>query len=389
MGLVALAVLLPITDLHSVAALRVLTVGPLLWIALLRAPAYAWRYFASGPLGLFLLFTIASVLCSENRLQTILSLGSWAIEMLAALAAISLGADRAILYLGRFLKALLLGSAVTAVAVPTIGTMNVAGSPWQGLFVHKNALGVLAAFAVVFFAATGKRSTRLWWVAAALVVLLASQSAGGLVAGLAGVFVQALARFVYTRREGSRAWTPSVFYGAILVGCGSVWLISDQVLRLLNRTADLTGRTTVWGVVRDYAASHPTFGTGFGAQIYSGSVLEGAIANARGVALGTTHNGFLSVYLGMGIVGLVLLAAALSRVLMTVERVRRRRGVEQDAVVLALGLFACYLVANVSGDLLLTRGGWFFFTFAVLQLLARSRSPRTRPPVPLAAATRA
>lgn len=366
---IALAIAIPLTPLDRVQAVRLAIVLPVAVLAL-RAPKRHWAYVFRSPFGVFLGFAVLSLAWSEQPRETVFGVGNLAVETLAALAMVGLGGTLATRYLADLLKLLLVTSAAVAVLLPSVGRMSIRGAPWQGVFNHKNSLGTIAAFAAIVFVTSGRPAHRLRWLAVALLILMATDSKTALAAALLSISVIALARSVYLRRPGRRPAPSVVFYGLVVVVGVVSWQLSAVILRLLNRAPNLTGRTSVWGTIVDYASAHPFTGTGLGAQIYDGSPLSLLIAAGRSGTLGTTHNGYLVVYLGLGMVGVVIFALVLLRFVVTVERTRRQSadGIS-DRCALAIGLLTCYLAINLAEDRLLSRSGWFFLLFGMLQML--------------------
>jgi O-antigen ligase len=257
--------------------------------------------------------------------------------------------------------------------------MAVSGEPWQGIFQHKNSFGTVAAFGVVFFAVVGSRRSRVGWVVFGLACLELSQSKGALVAAIVALTVMGVAHLVYMVGADRQRVPAAIFYAVLIAGGYVVVMVSRTLLQLLDRRDDFTGRTEIWRVVVDYGSSHHLTGTGIGAQIYDGSELATRIFRATGQPLGTTHNGFLVVYLGLGVVGVILLAIVFVYVLGLIERERRRGIVSNDRILLSLGLVACYVVMNLSEDRLVNRTGWFFLLFALLQLVDGRLRPDRAP----------
>lgn len=374
---IALAIALPLTALDGVLWLRIALLVPLGLMAANASP-HQWRLVLQGPIGVLFAAMAASMAWSEQPLQTLFSLGNVALETLAALAAVALGGQLANRYLGAVLKAFLVASVLTSLFWSEVGRMTTRGAPWQGVFSHKNSLGTVAAFAVVLLATTGTRSQRFRWIALAMVVLVASRSRAGLAAAVTGLLVQGAAWLTYTRRIGRKPVSAAPFYAVLALGGLVVWRFAPAVLSLLDRGEDLSGRTDIWSVVLDYGRSHLLLGSGLGAQIYDGSALARRIEMVRGTALGTTHNGFLVVYLGLGVVGMVLFVMVIAKLFVVVERARRSPATNRDHVTLALGMLACYLVINMAEDQLFTRSGWFFVLFGTL-LLVREQTHSEAP----------
>jgi exopolysaccharide production protein ExoQ len=91
--------------------------------------------------------------------------------------------------------------------------------------------------------------------------------------------------------------TTSFIVGTVL------FLSSDSILEILERDASLTGRTELWPIVLGAISDRPLFGFGFDAfwptaSIFIWDNVEWIPANA--------HDGFLDLWLNLGIIGLLL-----------------------------------------------------------------------------------
>jgi O-antigen ligase len=372
-GLIALGVAVTVSPTPAPHILGLLLL-PALFLAAIGTDRALWRVALRGPVGVLVAVCALSSIWSESRLQTLYSLAALLLESFAALAALSMDRRTAIRYFTSVLKLALLGSVVLAVARPSIGTMALVGHPWKGLFLHKNFLGAISAFSIVTFVTTERGLRRAAWITLAAVCLIESNSKGALAAAAISLMVQGAAWLVYIRSPERRQVPSWVFYGVL---CGVGYLIyqnADRLLATLHRTPDLTGRTDIWAIIVRYGSPHKWFGTGIGGQIYSGSSLETQIGEVKGYLLGTTHNGFLVIYLGLGYAGLALFGYVFLALLRRVDIARRTPGVPRAPVLLALGLISCYATANLSEDQLLTRSGWFFLMFGVLQLAAAQQA---------------
>jgi hypothetical protein len=84
---------------------------------------------------------------------------------------------------------------------------------------------------------------------------------------------------------------------------------------MLGRRTDLTGRSTdIWPLVLKEADRHPILGSGYGGAWG----LNGTLSTTLG--LEQAHNGYLDVYLQLGIVGCVLLALFILEVCARIKR---------------------------------------------------------------------
>lgn len=365
---IAAVVVLPLTDLHQVVALRAALLVPVGVLAL-RAPRDLWRFVVRSPVGLLVACAAVTVLWSEHPRETVLGVGALVLETLAAIAVFGVAGSRGGRYLAATLTILLTVCVAVAVLDPAVGQMlDTRGQPWRGIFVHKNSLGTIAAFSFVIFCGLERLKWKTAWIGFALWCLWMSQSAGALVAALVGGAVMVAARIVYVRLDQVRLRPVTVFYALLVVGGYAMWSLFGSITQFLDREATLTGRTEVWATALEYGSTHRWFGTGISAQIYPGSALANSIAALRNQPLGTTHSGYLALYLGAGLFGLAVLVLALIFCLQRVESARRD-GVATAAIALGLGLTFCYLALNLVEDRLLTRSGWFFLMFGMLQLV--------------------
>ena len=89
--------------------------------------------------------------------------------------------------------------------------------------------------------------------------------------------------------------------------------LKDKIIRLLGREPDLTDRTPVWEMVIKMV-DNPLIGTGY-ESFWSGDRLVEIWAQ-MGVTSGgiiQAHNGYIEIYLSLGIIGLILLIGSIVR----------------------------------------------------------------------------
>jgi exopolysaccharide production protein ExoQ len=194
-----------------------------------------------------------------------------------------------------------------------IGTDVFAGD-WLGIFPHKNGLGGNATlWFLVFLVLSGNDRENPWaarfGAGASLLLVFLSNSASSIVS-----CVIILAIFL-----GRRAfWLPR--WALVAIGVGAVGLLNwgltseslEAVVNSVGRDPTLTGRTEIWGLVWIMIMDKPILGYGYGA-FWRG--LEGPsefVWRSFGMPLFYSHNGFLDVWLDVGVVGLLLFLAGLA-----------------------------------------------------------------------------
>lgn len=217
---------------------------------------------------------------------------------------------------------------ILAALVPGYGipSSGVHAGRFRGIFSDKNLLGMIAAFAALstaYMAMQAQRGTRtklIWWGATlvefTLVVLSnARTSLIGLVVAAAAVWAVRMINQPkgWERRLAKQTRVAIVTGGAVFVLVIVPTMLS-LILALLGRNMTLTGRQKLWEYALDKGLERFWTGAGFKSfwtdkLTYDLRVLHQYWAS-EGQTLQLTsnaHNGYLDVWLELGIFGLILL----------------------------------------------------------------------------------
>lgn len=221
---------------------------------------------------------------------------------------------------------LLLSSVLLIVSFPSLGTVFDADSrktSMIGVTTHKNELGSISAVLGLaglwsLLGDIGDRRPgrrRRLFVQSILVVtafwlLVKSDSMTSF-----SCFVLASAVMIVTSRKwvaGRSSYIHCVAGGAIGLAIFAVFIDSTgTLLTLLGRNPTLTGRTEIWTAVLSFH-TNPLIGTGFDSFWQSSRIQE--VASRIGyTGITEAHNGFLEVYLNLGLIGVALLVSLLVR----------------------------------------------------------------------------
>jgi O-antigen ligase len=142
-----------------------------------------------------------------------------------------------------------------------------------------------------------------------LYLLLISRSATALACFISGSVLLAAACLPAARRNPTQlVWGLVLFAGvaALLALLGTLSDIYAQVAAALGRDPTLTGRVYIWRDLLDLR-TNPIVGVGYG-SFWLGDRLAWFLEEHN---VASAHNGFLEVYLGMGITGVLLLVLIL------------------------------------------------------------------------------
>lgn len=193
---------------------------------------------------------------------------------------------------------------------------------FAGAFSSKNQLGLFTSLTLIAAAypLTNPRSEGLFWVAAALSIgafaaatLLRTESATSVITVILAFALILLALGVLRLPRLLRVM--AVALGGVLLVLGLVSALElgalDVIFSVFGKDATLTGRTYLWSRGLEFAESHQIFGLGYYAFWIPGRAeaeelwTEFHIGEQTGFHF---HNTLIEGYVGLGLVGVALLA---------------------------------------------------------------------------------
>lgn len=178
----------------------------------------------------------------------------------------------------------------------------------RGVFAHKNGLGATMALAFLVerylrdagLTAKILRFFSLGTFAGLLVVSNSMTSVLTLLVTLAGMWTLQ----TFCVRQGVPLSVLVIGSLSAVIGAVAMGIGPDDVLGLVGRSSDITGRTELWSGVADSIAQKPILGYGFSGfwrgAVAGSDALQGQIQWAPIYS----HNGYLEVALSLGLVGL-------------------------------------------------------------------------------------
>jgi exopolysaccharide production protein ExoQ len=219
-----------------------------------------------------------------------------------------------------------------ALVLPSYGILP---DGWQGIYFLKNSLGRMMSlgafcFALLALSERRRRALRIAMFLLCCVLLVLSKSVTAVVVTVFVLALLPLRKLLYMRPR--KLLAAAAILLPLAAGC-TVWLVesADEILLALGRTSSLTGRIPLWQHVIREIADRPIQGFGFAAfwDSWDGHRVSDAVAWDSAVP--HAHNGFLEVWLGLGIIGLGLLLISLSRnFLFALRAARTQRDIESS-----------------------------------------------------------
>ncbi|HTV04330.1 MAG TPA: O-antigen ligase [Acidobacteriaceae bacterium] len=266
------------------------------------------------------------------------------------------------------LLALAIASVIFAVAFPQRGLDYSSGhhSDWQGVFTQKNACGEMMVLATAVLLADWKPTwQRLASAALFLVVLYMSGSRSAWLLEAAVI----LLRVALSAAKRVDAPTRIISVLVLLFGLPATALAAFDwrapLLAWLGRDATLSGRTLIWQQVWIFIRHRPWLGWGYEAFWRGMRGQAFRVDAALGFVVFHAHNGFLEIWLNLGLIGLALFALSYARAwrrLWPTLRAGRVEHVLWPVIVLSL-----VLLYNLDENALLTYNGifWVLYVTAV------------------------
>jgi exopolysaccharide production protein ExoQ len=275
-----------------------------------------------------------------------------------------------------------------------LGTSVDAGegvSGWYGIFVQKGNLGETMLISALVFLLWGqeepehKGSARAGFLAS-LVLIALSRSTSSVVAL---VLLLALLPYLnWTSRKSAR-WTVAGIGFLAAAGTASLVYVAthlEQVTGLLGKSATLTGRIQIWILSTVMALRRPWLGYGYSAFWLQDQGPTVRIWNTLGWDAPHAHNGFLELWLELGVVGVVLfLLVFVYYAALAIRHLRRHRGARAAAWPL---LFLCsMLLLNLTGVTFLSRNSIFSILLGATVVVTRVRRDPAYAPAVLGGAS--
>lgn len=363
--------------------INIITYGTVLVLIIGRLKRFA--YVATRDVSLLLLvgITVASFLWSTSLSDTVA-------EIRAVVRSILFGVYLAMQYTPR--EQIRLLSWTTGIAmilsftlgltIPSYATMSsdlYHSSEWQGIFIHKQALGRYTSFAASIFliSAFDKKSNR-WFAMAgiclAFILILLSQSKTGLVAFILLLLQMPLYKIVKQNRARALYMVVVLFLLTTIAIIISINL-ETIVVGYLGKNLEFNGRTPVWKLAIEKGMERPFLGYGYNA-FWTSEASDFVIMNtwfglSKEVANHTltfhAHNAFIDLFLQLGLIGMLLffwsLIAVIYRVIKLILITRR---IEYFWM---FQLLAVYLVYDmVEGKTILSTNNILWLTYISIVL---------------------
>lgn len=345
---------------------------------------------STGTILPFLIFSAFSILWSVNQE---ISLYRWLTLLCTFVTGGYIGLRYSMKGIIRWLSVfgiyILLISSIFIFVFPDIGIMNyyIIQGAWQGVYWHKNHMGLVATFINILFLINiinsfpSQRQNLLPWTGLYIYSLAFIYQTDSVAAYLTTIFLHGLiifALFWLKFRSRVRRVHYALFAAFLLVVSGFLYLNLDRFFGSFDRNTTLTGRIPMWSYLFDaYINQKPVGGYGFNAFWYIKSHQE-ALQRAAGYpdTIIIADNGFLDILVNTGYVGLILFL--IFYVAVWWHSIRFAGKATDITGFFPVILMTYTALANISWSLLFENEG-FFMLVMISVLFCISRGVSTRP----------
>jgi exopolysaccharide production protein ExoQ len=202
-------------------------------------------------------------------------------------------------------------SLLFVIALPQYGIMaGYHAGAWRGVYSHKNVLGGMMAISSMTFLLLAMGASRKRWLfglglATSIFLLVMSRSSTPSIS-LAFTLIVFFAVLHLQGKSTLRVLAISISLPVVLgIGVAAA-LQAEAVVSFIGKDLTLTGRTYLWVGAWDLILRRPWLGYGYNALWNDWDSESAVVWQAVGWAAPGTHNGFLELFLGLGLLGVLI-----------------------------------------------------------------------------------
>lgn len=254
---------------------------------------------------------------------------------------------------------------------------------WIGVTSHKNSLGQLACMSAMFFCWVffsrffRKTLFDIPFFLMALWLLVGSRTATSRTSVgvfITGVVVLLLLLLLRKNLKVTRVTVTVLVWGLLIGNTLSQYLYSRDLIpwiaTLIGEDSTLTGRTILWDELMRIASQNPILGSGYG------GFWIGNIGNNLWEIFqwnpGQAHNGYLDVYIDLGLIGVVLL---ISMIFNTYRNAVVNLRYDSDYGRLRMTLLAMILIYNITESSFMKPTALLWFLFLLISVNIPEKLP--------------
>jgi exopolysaccharide production protein ExoQ len=281
--------------------------------------------------------------------------------------------------LGSVLLGVLLLSLLCVVLLPQYGIMtdpNLAGD-WRGVLVHKNILGQICVFSMIAFGylfVEFKKQRVIWGLGLILtaVLLIGSRSATAWIVACLIVVVTISINVIFRKNWMTWVWFSALF---LVTGVLAAFIVfrPELLLGALGKDTTFTGRVQLWQSAIQLGMQKPVLGYGFKAFWLGLNGPSKTVIEQIHWTPPHGHNGYLDLFLELGLIGLIFGVTALTTGLIYSIRALTSSKRWNNELLFLLLIICSLVVMNISENYLLRQNTLPCVLFVQVIYLSRDR----------------
>jgi len=270
--------------------------------------------------------------------------------------------------------------------VPRLGLM---GPPhpgeWRGAFIHKNALARISVMALLLFAFLWEQKkglSRYFLVFLIGLSLLMVYKANSMSSFLVIIILILSVVMINVARRAKKHWPILVIFliGLLIFGAFIGLQESEFLLGLIGKDATMTGRIPMWELIIKIAMERPVLGYGYRTFWLGFNGPSALVWENFSWHPAHAHNGYLDVWLQLGLVGVILVSILLFilvRISFTNAWLNENKRIQR--ISLFVFLYLMFIIFyNITSTLLVQSGMgdafyWILFSYFYIYLSNEKR----------------
>lgn len=249
-------------------------------------------------------------------------------------------------------------SIIFSLFIPSLGIMH--GShegAWRGIFVHKNIFGRMMVLMLITFAflptARKHLAVKVFFIIIAFILIVLSKSAGALIVVIALIILTPL--YHALRKRINLAILLVLIAFTISASFALIWFESgsEMILNAVGRDATLTGRIPLWNSILTMIQERIWLGYGFGAFWLGWNGASARIWAEIGWQASHGHNGFLDLWLHLGLLGLLIYLWGFAWVILKAIKLTRMK--LSSETIWPLAMLTFLVIYNFTGSVILNQ----------------------------------
>jgi len=355
-----------------VARLKYAFLLPLILITVLYLGRSLRGIAALPEVPLLVSLAAVSVLWSYQPLNTVERAIPLVVTTMFAITLASIFSLRNLIMVFAFIGAsTMIGSIFAIATVPDARGIPPWENTWNGVFGHKNGLGAASVLALIFSlcaANISKGNQRRFFVFSlllSLVLLVASESRSP---QIIAIFSLSAVTIFHAMRRWALIWGVGYLFIIVIFLFVTSYLLSTDVLEPLFEAVDrkptLSGRLPLWSLMGPYIMDE--FWVGYGYRAFWDPTSFRVLVISRDLGLGFTpfysHNGLIETMLHLGLLGLLVLMAALLRIGVSCYRIMRQKS-DRTAIAAIILILIAFVLMNTTEGTILSRTSLSWMSF--------------------------